>query len=91
MRVFSCFAGLLLSLIAIAQENSSAISLAAGERVWAGIIVDGTIMPLKPGYVKDFYGDNYGNQTQPLIITSKGQYVWSEEPYKFEMIDSSAV
>jgi alpha-glucosidase len=76
---------LFISAIAIAQNNNIPIPLEKGEKVWAGIIVDGNKMPLHPGYSKDFYGDSYGNQTQPLILTSNGQFVWSEEPFKFEV------
>ncbi len=61
------------------------IPLESGEKVWAGIIVDGFNMPLKEGYKMDFYANNKGNQTQPLILTDKGQYIWSEEPYAFEV------
>jgi alpha-glucosidase (family GH31 glycosyl hydrolase) len=81
-----CF--LMVSITLNAQITSSSIlniPLAPGEKVWAGIIVDGVKMPLKQGYVKDFFGNNYGNQTQPLLLTDKGKYVWSEEPYKFEI------
>jgi alpha-glucosidase (family GH31 glycosyl hydrolase) len=77
-----------LSMSIHAQVKPSStiyIPLAPGEKVWAGIIVDGIKMPLKQGYSKDFYGNNYGNQTQPLLLTDNGQYVWSDEPYKFEI------
>ncbi|MEQ8241288.1 MAG: glycoside hydrolase family 31 protein, partial [Cyclobacteriaceae bacterium] len=31
----------------------------------------------------DLWGDNKGNQAQPLLLSSKGRYVWSEEPFKY--------
>ena len=34
----------------VANQSVTNISLAVGEKVWAGIIVDGSIMPLKQGY-----------------------------------------
>src|SRR5690606_5791693 len=34
--------------------------------------------------VQDLWGDNKGNQAQPLLLSSKGRYVWSEEPIKYE-------
>jgi len=67
------------------QSEPINIKLAPDEKVWAGVINEGNKMPLQPGYSADFNGNNYGNQVQPLIITNKGQYVWSEEPFKFEM------
>lgn len=30
------------------------------------------------------WGNNKGNQAQPLLISSKGRYVWSEQPLKYE-------
>jgi alpha-glucosidase (family GH31 glycosyl hydrolase) len=91
LKVFSGLVCLCLSGLVPAQENSVSIPLAKGEKVWAGVIVDGYRMPLQPGYIKDFYGDSFGNQTQPLILTSNGQYVWSEEPYKFEIKENTIV
>ncbi|RAJ12341.1 glycoside hydrolase family 31 protein [Arenibacter echinorum] len=31
----------------------------------------------------DLWGDNKGNQAQPLLLSSKGRYVWSESPIKY--------
>ena len=30
------------------------------------------------------WGDNKGNQAQPLLLSNKGRYVWSEEPLHYE-------
>ncbi len=65
------------------KEKTTQIHLEKGEKVWAGIINDGSLMPLKSGYRMDFYANNKYNQTQPLILTSSGQFVWSETPYEF--------
>ena len=32
-----------------------------------------------------------GNQIQPLILSNKGLYVWSEEPYRFGIKGDSLV
>lgn len=34
-------------------------------------------------FTRDLYGNTGGNQAQPLLISNKGRYVWSEEPFKF--------
>jgi alpha-glucosidase (family GH31 glycosyl hydrolase) len=67
------------------KESKLTVVLYEGEKAWAGVIKDGHYMPFVSGYEMDFYGNNKGNQLQPLIITSKGQYVWSEEAYRFEI------
>lgn len=70
-----------------AQESKTTgrIILAEGEKVWAGVINDGHLMPFSTDYAMDFLGNNKSNQAQPLILTNKGQFVWSEQPYKFEI------
>lgn len=70
------------------QNSPKKIILENGEKVWAGVINDGQLMPISGNYLMDFYGNNKSNQVQPLILTSKGQYVWSEQPFKFEVSSS---
>ncbi len=52
---------------------------------WSGVITQGHIMPLHNGYSADFTISNYGNQVQPMLISSDGQIVWSEEPFKISL------
>ena len=47
---------------------------------WAGIINHGELMPLQPGYEANMFGNNYGNQIQPLLLSADGKYIWSEKP-----------
>ena len=83
---------LFVSLITMALHSNGQgkntikkMSLSPDEKVWAGVINDGQLMPFSTDYSMDFYGNNKSNQLQPLILTNKGQYVWSEQPYKFEI------
>lgn len=39
-------------------------------------------MPLSEGYTVDVCGDNHQNQVQPLLLSSQGDVVWSEDPFK---------
>ncbi|HKI88680.1 MAG TPA: glycoside hydrolase family 31 protein [Draconibacterium sp.] len=73
-----------------AQNEPIKIELLPGEKIWSGTITDGDKMPLPNGYQFDFYANNQGNQTQPLLLSNKGLYVWSEQPYKFE-IENNAI
>lgn len=58
------------------------IGLLPGENVWGGRVADGSSMPFAPGFRGDmFYNGN--NQIQPLLLTDKGRYIWSEEPFEF--------
>lgn len=58
-----------------------AIPIAKGEVWWAGIINHGNLMPLSSGYSADLSGNLYGNQAQPLLLSSSGRMVWSENAF----------
>ena len=75
----------LLFLFAVISFAQQTIQLQSGEKIWSGVIKHGEQMPLADGFSFDFYGDNISNQTQPLLLSNQGLYVWSEEPYKFEI------
>lgn len=60
------------------------IPLKPEEKLWSGAVKEGLSMPFEPGYEFDFYANNLQNQLQPLILSDKGLYVWSEEPFAFQ-------
>ncbi|HSD63282.1 MAG TPA: glycoside hydrolase family 31 protein [Ignavibacteriaceae bacterium] len=63
-----------------------------GEGWWGGVVVDGPLMPLgKFEYEHDLYGDIKENQGSPVLISSSGRYVWSDEPFKFEFKNDSLI
>ena len=57
-------------------ENSLVIPLERGEKLWPAFIREGEHFPCAPGYYRDLYGDNKGNQVQPLLLGSRGLWVW---------------
>lgn len=62
------------------------LPLLANEYWWGGIVAHGLQMPYHAGsnVREELYGNIWGNQGCPLLVSSKGRYVWSEEPYAFE-------
>ncbi|NJK96084.1 MAG: hypothetical protein HC905_15295 [Bacteroidales bacterium] len=74
---------MLLSVTSHAQGTK--IPLQPGEKIWSGAIKEGHKMPFAPGYKFDFYANNMYNQIQPLLLSNQGLWVWSEEPYAFEI------
>lgn len=58
-------------------------ALAAEEKWWAGIVSQGQLMPIEGTYHANLIGDTYGNQVQPLLLSDRGNIVWSEEPFAF--------
>jgi alpha-glucosidase (family GH31 glycosyl hydrolase) len=62
------------------DKDSMTVKIAPDGYWWTGIINDGYKMPLRHSYSADF-NSNYGNQAQPLMLSNKGEVVWSEQPY----------
>jgi alpha-glucosidase (family GH31 glycosyl hydrolase) len=68
------------------------VSVKADERWWGGAVADGQVMPFgrvahrrnlatSAGFADD---DKAGaNQSAPLLVSSAGRYVWSEQPFTF--------
>ncbi len=63
------------------QSRELEIRILPDEYWWGGAVVDGRRMPYGTGsFSYNQLGDVKGNQAQPLLISSKGRYVWSEKP-----------
>ena len=70
--------------------KTTVIKLEPGEVWWGGAVNEGHKMPFgSQPYSIDLYGSSFGNQCAPLLVSSKGRYVWSEKPYRFEFRDGS--
>lgn len=56
---------------------------------WGGLSTVGHEMPydISSNVSHNMYGNNLGNQAQPLLISSMGRYVWSEEPISYTFSD----
>lgn len=81
------FLFLFSNLFLIAQNTQKVeLTITQGEYWWAGITSKGYEMPYSQSSVASYemWGDNFGNQAQPLLISTKGRYIWSEEPIKYE-------
>ena len=90
MKLKLIFIFALLSILSFGQSTQT-INLLPGEKVWSGIIKDGHKMPYNSGYKYDFYANNQDNQIQPLLLGNKGLWVWSEEPFAFEIQENQIV
>ncbi|MEO8583412.1 MAG: glycoside hydrolase family 31 protein [Flavitalea sp.] len=53
---------------------------------WFGAAVnEGHNMPFADGYTLNLYGNNAGNQASPLLLSTKGRYIWSDGPIQFSL------
>ncbi|NBC65736.1 MAG: glycoside hydrolase [Bacteroidetes bacterium] len=77
------------SLQLVNAQDSLQIEIQQGEFWWGGLSVDGHQMPYSDATTihRDLYGNNYGNQAQPLLISNKGRFIWSEEPINYNISD----
>ncbi len=68
------------------KPKSLELRIMKGEYWWGGLSSLGHQTPYdnNSSLILDLWGDNKGNQAQPLLLSSKGRYVWSEEPFKYE-------
>jgi hypothetical protein len=85
-RNYMLFLLLILGFNILAQNAPKVnIIIEPGEYWWAGISSLGHQTPYDENTVfsMDMWGDNRGNQAQPLLLSSKGRYVWSEEPIHY--------
>ena len=59
-----------------------------GEHWWGGDTSDGFRMPFADGYRADLRrpGDN---QAMPLLVSSRGRYLWSDSPFTVELTGST--
>ncbi len=82
----------LAALITQAGADERTIPLLEGEKFWGGCVTDGRAMPFgEATFERDLFGDTRGNQSQPLLISSKGRFVWCEEPFEFKFDGESLI
>ena len=86
MKLKLIFLILLMTFPLNAQKINDTVKIDLTPNVnwWAGIIREGHKMPLESGYEANLFGQCWRNQLQPLLLSTDGQLVWSEEPFRFE-------
>ncbi|MDF2939024.1 MAG: glycoside hydrolase [Paenibacillaceae bacterium] len=68
------------------EKHELMIHILPDEYWWGGRAADGCNMPYDDAglFQADLNVNHGGNQASPLLISSKGRYVWSEEPFAFQ-------
>ena len=67
------------------------IPLLAGEYWWGGVVMEGMRQPFSAaneGYTCDMryrHGPSGGNQAAPVLLSSKGRWVWCEQAFRFSV------
>ena len=73
----------LFCLMGLPLYAQTSLAIKAGEQWFGGAVNEAHLMPFKDGYSLDMHGDTRGNQAVPLLVSTKGRFIWSEEPFKF--------
>jgi alpha-glucosidase len=65
-------------------QSELTLELLPGEAWWGGAVTLGRQMPFGLAPIDiNLDGDNRGNQYAPLLVSSKGRYVWCEQAFRF--------
>ena len=90
IALFLVFLAPVVSLAQKTTETKKQIGLLENEKWWGGAVVDGPKMPFSQDqFVYDQFADCKGNQSQPLFISSKGRFIWSEKPLNIEFLKNT--
>jgi alpha-glucosidase len=76
----------LISINVSSQEiDSLSIEILKGEYWWGGLSTEGHNTPYdtNSNVTHDLWANNEGNQAQPILLSNKGRYVWSNNPIKY--------
>jgi alpha-glucosidase len=80
---------LLLTGSSAFAQNVTSIKFLPGEYWWGGVVARGSQMPyVTPLEEYDLSRQNDNNQVVPLLLSSRGRYVWSDYPFKFSVAEN---
>lgn len=65
----------------------SVIPALEGEKWWGAVLMDGDNQPFVDFSSFDLASECHDGQTTPLLVSSKGRYVWSDRPFVFSFQD----
>jgi alpha-glucosidase len=69
-----------------AQPYTTAIPPLGDEKWWGGMVGNASKMPFQSNTpLYDLARQNFNNQNVPLLVSSRGRYVWSETAFRFQM------
>src|SRR6478735_10920484 len=61
------------------------IPIELNEKWYGGAVNEGPAMPFSNGYQLNLYGNIAGNQANPLLVSTTGRFIWSEQPFAFSV------
>jgi alpha-glucosidase (family GH31 glycosyl hydrolase) len=74
---------LLCSIGQSVSAQTKIVKIKSNEHWYGGAVNEAQMMPFKEGYSFNLYGNTGTNQAAPLLLSTKGRYIWSEGPFEF--------
>jgi alpha-glucosidase (family GH31 glycosyl hydrolase) len=79
--------GLLFLLSVMMASAQQKVTLLPGEKWYGAAVNESQHTPFKQGYSLNLNGDVRGNQAAPLLLSDKGRYIWSDQPFAFSVTE----
>lgn len=74
------------------RNQDTTLTILKDEGWWGALVNEGHIMPFgKSDFSFDLYSDCDGNQSFPFLISNKGRYIWSENPFRFSFKNNNLI
>lgn len=89
--LFICLSPVFLSAVAQSKHETKVPPL-IDEKWWGGFVGIAEQMPFKSNTrLYDLAKENFNNQNVPLLLSSKGRYIWCEKPFSFQMKEDTLI
>jgi alpha-glucosidase (family GH31 glycosyl hydrolase) len=69
------------------QSQLRRVTILPDESWWGGAIHDGYLMPFNSSYKCDLRLDIKGNQASPFLLSDRGRFIWSDDPFAVAFVD----
>lgn len=91
MRKILLTAIFFITCFSLFSQATKSISVEKGE-YWYGLTVsEGDKAPFTEGYQLNLNADVRGNQAAPLLLSSKGRYIWNDNPFDCRFVKDSII
>ena len=61
------------------------IQIEPGEKWYGAAVTEADKMPFQDGYSYDLRGNTGGNQAAPLLLSTHGRFIWSDQAFSFQL------
>ena len=81
----------ILSFYSYSVFSQHIIRIEKDELWYGGSVNEGEKMPFRDGYSNSLINFIQGNQAAPLLISTKGRYIWSDKPFSYQLKNGNLI